>query len=134
MIDVSEPPADEEEGTGERYTEALSRRSNISKAPFCKPQKTILDCTSGTSRSSLSPVSVAKEPLVEGTDSSPLGGIGILSPKLDERMGEFAITEEIQEPVGTSHYDSHSFRAESRDVERIFLPTDMMPVEVTERV
>jgi len=45
-------------------------------------------------------------------------------------MGEWARRDEIHPEDGTSH----SFRVESRDVERIFLPCAMIPVEDIERV
>ena len=62
--------------------------------------------------------------------SSPSGGTGVRSPMLDDIIGEWARREEIQPADGTSH----SLRVESRDVERIFLPNAMMPVEDIDRV
>jgi hypothetical protein len=61
---------------------------------------------------------------------SPSGETSICSPMLEDRIGDWAIREEIHELEGTSH----SFTVESRDVERIFLPRDMIPVEDMERV
>jgi len=58
------------------------------------------------------------------------GEASIFSPMLDERMGDWAVKEDMHELEDTSH----SFMVESSDVERIFLPRDMIPVEDMERV
>lgn len=124
-MDVRDPAVDRGGGE-ERYTEALSRRSKSSNIPFCSPQKTSLDCASGTSRSSWAVVLA----VARGGCSSPSGGTGVRSPMLDDRIGECAMREEIHELEGTSH----NLRVESRDVERIFLPRAMMPVDDIARV
>jgi hypothetical protein len=49
---------------------------------------------------------------------------------LDERIGAWAKIDEMHSPDGTSH----SFSVVSRDVERMFLPSAMIPVEEIERV
>jgi hypothetical protein len=49
---------------------------------------------------------------------------------LDERIGEWAMRDEMHEAEGTSH----SLMVESRDVERMFLPRAMIPMEDIERV